>query len=459
MDIRVKRRDSVCTRKHIGRWILLLIVLVGVGVVLYRYAEDPAKEVLEGHSSRNSSDDINNIIDILRSLPYINSVEVDEGENSGVVFYDPESSWPGYNLYSIRQLCTAELIDAKGNVINSWHYEPSKLWSNCELLPNGDLLVTGSEPSIGADNKPLKHATGKAQYVYVLRFDWYGQLLWKRRIRAHHDIEVTPDGKLLLLTSQERRIPKIHPEIKVTDNQLTLLDQDGMVIESHSVFDAILRNSSVFPLQKVKPSKRLGVPRIDLFHCNSVEWMYHKNLVGKHPIYDLGNILVCSRHQDAIAIINWKSNKVVWAWGQGEISGPHNASMLKNGHILLFDNGLGRKYSRVIELNPVTEKIVWEYKAKIPESFYTASRGSAQRLPNGNTLTAESDKGRVIEITAKGNLVWEFLCPHKERKGKKRKRQTIVRMKRYPLEYVEAIINTHDGQHFNNIHPAFSDRK
>jgi hypothetical protein len=32
-------------------------------------------------------------------------------------------------------------------------------------------------------------------------------------------------------------------------------------------------------------------------------------------------------------------------------------------------------------------------------------------LPNGNTLITESDGGRLFEVTADGQIVWEFVNP------------------------------------------------
>ena len=59
--------------------------------------------------------------------------------------------------------------------------------------------------------------------------------------------------------------------------------------------------------------------------------------------------------------------------------------------------GADGSYQRVIELDPLEKAVVWEYRASPPESFYTASRGSSQRLPNGNTLICVSDGGRAFE--------------------------------------------------------------
>ena len=40
--------------------------------------------------------------------------------------------------------------------------------------------------------------------------------------------------------------------------------------------------------------------------------------------------------------------------------------------------------------------------------FFTAYTGSVQRLPNGNTLIGEALGGRIFEVTADKELVWEF---------------------------------------------------
>ncbi len=116
--------------------------------------------------------------------------------------------------------------------------------------------------------------------------------------------------------------------------------------------------------------------------------------------------------------------------------------MLEDGHILLFDNGLGRGWSRAVEMDPVSGKITWEYRASPPESFYTASKGSVQRLANGNTLLAESDKGVAFEVTTAGEVVWRFICPHKVERGE---RAAIVRMVRYPREIIEGVIRANGG--------------
>ena len=79
-------------------------------------------------------------------------------------------------------------------------------------------------------------------------------------------------------------------------------------------------------------------------------------------------------------------------------------------------------------MDPRTDEIVWEYRSPDPPTFYSKTRGSNQRLANGNTQIADSDSGRVLEVTPDGDVVWEFLNPNLT---PDREPSVIVRMRRF----------------------------
>jgi len=371
--------------------------------------------------------------DDLGGVGYLDFSEDDPKDEGleGVVSIDEKRSCPGYNLYTNIPFNSAELIDSHGKVIQSWSYQPSKRWVRCELLSNGDVLV------VGASVKKVKGVKNRTPhyYGYVMRMSWDGKVIWKKDNAAHHDAELTPRGQILVITEVLRHVPEFEKDIR--DNNLELLSSDGEVIQQNSLYDLFLTSPGTFKFQPIVTHAKKEPPTIDLLHANSVEWMYQPELAAKNPLYALSNVLVSSRHQDTIAIINWDKKKLLWAWGQGELEGQHEASVLKNGNILLFDNGDRRRGSRVVEVNPLTNKIVWQYKADNPKDFYSASRGTCQLLPNGNILVANSNSGEAFEITRAGEIVWRFLNPHHDKEEGNR---GTIRIKRYPLEFVDKII-------------------
>ena len=65
----------------------------------------------------------------------------------------------------------------------------------------------------------------------------------------------------------------------------------------------------------------------------------------------------------------------------------------------------------MIEFDPHTEGIVWQYAGDAAQPFYSGVRSAQERLVNGNTLITESEGGRLFEVTPAGEIVWEYRNP------------------------------------------------
>jgi len=61
--------------------------------------------------------------------------------------------------------------------------------------------------------------------------------------------------------------------------------------------------------------------------------------------------------------------------------------------------------------NHVSKQIVWSYGSKSNQGFFAHIGAGAQRLPNGNTLICSDTEGHLFEVTADGELVWEYVNP------------------------------------------------
>ena len=54
---------------------------------------------------------------------------------------------------------------------------------------------------------------------------------------------------------------------------------------------------------------------------------------------------------------------------------------------------------------------MWSFGSKSYQAFFSHIGGSVQRLPNGNTLICSDTEGHLFEVTAKGELAWEYINP------------------------------------------------
>jgi len=391
---------------------------------------NPAEEHSDGPTASKiaAADVPADLAEQLSVLGYVDYAPTRDASADGVTTYDSARSYPGYNLYVNRTQCTAHLIDARGKSVHGWTGSDCGRWERARLLPNGDLLVVGSDAT-SATSAPDPLATR-----HLSRFDWRGERVWRSTFPAHHDVAPLDSG-FVSLTMALRQMPEISRDLPIMDNSLARLDDDGVMLETLSLVDSYRAAPESIQFKESKPDR--GGRWLSPIHANSVFPMRSPGLAKRHALYAPGNVLVSSRKQDNIAVVSWRSGEVIWSWGQDELSGPHDAEVLENGHFLVLDNGWHRGWSRVVELDPIERKIVWEYRAKDPAVFYTASRGSCQRLPNRNTLIANSDNGIAFEVTREGDIVWEWKNPERDAAGR---RATIVRMDRYEEAFVEALL-------------------
>jgi hypothetical protein len=142
-----------------------------------------------------------------------------------------------------------------------------------------------------------------------------------------------------------------------------------------------------------------------------------------------------------------------------QIIGQHHAHFIPKGlpgagNMLIFDNGGGSGYgnptptspdgksiysrptSRVLEIDPVTLKLVWNYTAT---TFFATNISGAQRLANGNTLITEGPSGRIFEVTPAGAIVWEYLYPATGAAAAKGRTASVYRAYRVPYEWIPQI--------------------
>lgn len=354
----------------------------------------------------------------LRSLPYAAWVPLEEGENrEGVTRWIPDRTAPGVTLFTPRHEARALLVDLAGRTRHAWEAElldddspvspPSAWqgsWQHVELLPGGDLVVVIKDRLLA-------------------RIGWDSEPVWTIEGRFHHDaVFVSPHGergRLWALDRHERLVPYAGGEVPVlTDRVLEIDAATGQALRTVDLWPA-LHGFVEDRLGEVadwvaEQGGRAAIGRLlpdtppDLLHTNSVVEL-DRDVPG---LGKKGDLLLSIRHLNRVVVVDLHTGALGWVWGEeAGLDGQHHATVLSNGHVLLFDNGRERGWSRVLEVDPASRRIVWTYRAASGEdTFWSLSRGAAQRLANGNTLVTESDFGRLFEVTPQGEIVWEYLA-------------------------------------------------
>ncbi len=340
---------------------------------------------------------------------------------AGLVVRDPERAASGFVLINPITQPRALLLNRLGVVKHSWEDPTCLNWTRAELQPNGDLLV------IGKCEKDL--VASRYDKDNVSRYSWGGELLWRKPLRAHHDLDRSAEGELLVLGVALRKVE----ETRIFDHSLLHLSSEGELIRKYSIFDLLSSSPGIYrlPLESKHPSAVKETGPVDLLHVNSVARMPFPSLEPLGGLYRDSCVLLSVRHQNLVAIVDLEREELVWAWGPGIVQYQHEATWLENGNVLVFDNGTDdRGYSRIVEVDPRTDQITWEYRGDPPERFYSRGRGTAQALKNGNVLIASSNQGEVFEVTREGDVVWRYVV-----RGENDER-LIVRALHYPRRWV-----------------------
>ena len=344
-------------------------------------------------------------------------------DQQGVTRYDPAKAANGLTLYTSGHDQKARLIDMQGRVVREWGVPFSQLWDKSaavknpqpdshvyiektHLYPNGDLLA-------------LYVAVGDTPWGYgLVKYDRNNNVLWKYLGHVHHDLTVAPDGRIFVLSQEigQDDLPQ-YPHLKAPriDDYIVVLSPDGRELKKVRLIDSLLRSPYARLLDTVPWYIQKGAG--DYLHTNSVEYLDGTS-AQKLPEAKEGRLLLSFREIGTLGVFDPMTDEIVWAM-RGPWLRQHDPDLLANGNILLFDNqghvGPGG-ITRVIEVDPRNQRIVWTYAGTPEEPFESEVRSSQARLPNGNTLITESDGGRIFEVTRPGQIVWNYINPVRARR-------------------------------------------
>jgi hypothetical protein len=339
-------------------------------------------------------------------------------DKTGVVLYDRGRAHEGYTLVAPRDADDVYLIDMRGDIVHTW-----KVYSvhGQYLLGNGNLIYDTTMTS-------RRFPRG------IREIDWTGQEVWRYPCLSHHDFQRLDNGNTLILAHETIYNPRVYDGIE---------PKNSIILEVTPEKETVWLWHSDRHIEEIERLVGIEFPRPeqDWTHTNTVQELPDTALGRRDNRFRAGNVLFSHRNLDTIGVIDRQTQEIVWAWGPGELDYQHHSNMLPNGNILIFDNGPHRGYSRVIEIEPESGGIVWQYIADPPENFFAPYLSGQQRLPNGNTFICSggSEDGRLFEVTSEGDVVWDFRNPFAQRANGGIE---IYRSYRYEEEFIEHLLET-----------------
>jgi hypothetical protein len=337
---------------------------------------------------------------------------------TGLTHHQPTQTFKGYTLVTPAGGDSSYLLDMDGRIVHRWRFAAVRPFYS-RLLPNGNLLTLGVDLSLPPpvqvpfDQPPppfsqhVRRLGGGGRNLQER--DWDGNVVWEYQNEAiHHDFVRLPNGNTLLPLWAELP-PEFARRVR------------GGVRRPREKFPPLLTDHIIevdpagHEVWRVKLEDLLDPVRDPICPLEQRwEWTHMNGL----SLTSEGNIVFSCRNNSRVGIVERATGRLLWKYGAPDIHHQHNATALPGGTIQIFDNGMhrtGLPRSRIVEVDPQDSRVVWEYTTDPPEQFFSAHVSGADRLPGGNVLICEGASGRVFEVTAKGETVWEWINPFANR--------------------------------------------
>jgi hypothetical protein len=336
------------------------------------------------------------------------------------------------------------LVKPDGTVVNRWAASFSQAFPDPSYIP--DKLVPQSDISVGIhgavalpDGSVVFNFDGKGS----VKLDRCGRIDWTVPRLTHHAVSMSEDGRFWIPSfryiESGDRYPLLDPPF--LEPTVLKVGADGDVEQEVSILELFFENdlapvlfaNGLKGLDLANKHAEPGLPN-DIVHLNDVEEL-PSSMAAAFPQFHPGSLLLSMRDYNLVMVADPSTREVEW-YRVGPWIGQHDPDFMPNGHISVFDNandgtetGTRLGGSRIVEIDPATGAYVVRYGRRPDQPFFTDIMGQHQRLP-GNMLIAEARAGRVIEVTEKGEIVWEFINRADEDTV-----NNVTGATRYPFDY------------------------
>lgn len=400
----------------------------------------------------------------------------------------------GYTLFTPSKSKETYLINNCGEVINQWtsQYLSGK---SVFLLENGHLLRAGEIPN---DDIKIGGIGGAIEL-----FDWNNNIVWSTEYSSasyshHHDAISLPNGNILLLVATRKtkadcleagRNPDTLEDEELYNEQIIEIEMIGSdqfnIVWEWNIWDHLIQDfdSSKENYGNIRENPQLmdlnfigrSENKADWLHANSIQYNEELDQIvisfqGTSEIFIIDHSTTTEEAASHSGGSRGKGGDILFRWGNPQayqlgseenrtLYGQHFPHWIPTtypdgGKLIIFNNGLERAgdFSSVDIISPPLQtngtylfnsgepyaplKPDWTYTST---SFFSEIISGAQRLENGNTLICEGQRGRIFEINANKEIVWQYINPESGSgiltQGDQGTDNAVFRALKYPKDY------------------------
>lgn len=403
------------------------------------------------------------------------SLFAQQARTVGLLNYDKEKSFDGFNLIFPRGAGSVYLLNNCGEVVHTW-IDSTNTGPNqaAYLQPDGTIFIAkavelGQKLEFDKGSERIEHR------------DWDNHLLWSYSIsdstcKAHHDFKVMPNGNILVIAWEFKsekeaivagRNPSLIPMKRIVTDQILEIKpigkNQGKIIWRWQAWQHLIQNrdstKNNFGVvethsELIDANYKTYSTKDDWLHINAVDYNQKLDLIllsvpAFNELWIVDHSTTINQAEAHSGGRYHRGGDLLWRWGNPAAYGlgdstnkklffQHNAHWVKNeiasieNHsqsILVFNNFFPDSASSICMITPILKKETflhnktshlflpdtfnWVYTTPAKGKMFSPVASGVQLLPNGNMLICVGKQGYIFELDKSQRVVWEYVVPTK----------------------------------------------
>jgi outer membrane protein assembly factor BamB len=318
---------------------------------------------------------------------------------------DTDERYPGNTLVTVQTYGWFGNYNGDVFVLNEsgervWEYQPDDAAVfDGEMLDNGNVMVSyGQHVPNSECPEEFRNAGPEGQRDHCVKnvveevdpdtnervwaYTWYDHFVTYHEV---HDADRLDSGETVIIDMGQHRTFTV--------------DQSGNITWEWSAIEH-LDEGTEFWENHVE-----GTSREDHHYTGGSQDWTHMNDVDQ---LDNGNFLMSIRNFDVLIEVDPETDDIVRVIGEPGnediMHEQHDPDYLEaHDHVIVSDS----ENNRIVEYDAETMEEVWRYEGTGPGADEQLQwPRDAERLPNGNTMIADSRNFRILEVNETGKVVW-----------------------------------------------------
>ncbi len=274
------------------------------------------------------------------------------------------------------------------------------------------------------------------EYFGTVKLGRCGAVEWTIEHETHHSVERSEKGGFWI--PGRERLPG--PENKgkfppftlgnqpfYLDDLILKVSDEGKIQTSVSLMQ-ILVDAGLMPILTANGYSfdQGGEPVREFLHLNKISEL-SEEMAPAFSEFEAGDLALSIRKFNMIVVVDPDTWEVKW-YQVGPWLRQHDPEFRPDGTIAIFNNNTFRfsngpngkaildepLVSNIITVNPTTGETKVTHGEREGQEFLTVVRGKHDFTPGGGVMITEFQAGRIFEVAANGEVVWEFVNRYDE---------------------------------------------